>query len=335
MRVAVASEEPMQTPSQLRPMSVGDILDAAFRLYRANFLPLLGISALLQVPVAIIQFVVQGLFVGVLVRLTELQTAPVPPSGNPFEQFPLAEMAVFYILLLGVGLLQYLVVQNLIAAAVISAGERARAGAPVTILEAYRLGAPRFGALLLSALALMGIGVLAGVLFFACFVGAAAAAGAVLASQLDPVMIGLVVGVVMLGIAVLFAPLALFFYTRFALVAPAIVLERAGPIAGLRRSWSLTGRAFWKSLLIVILLGLLFYGIVSIPSQTASTVVTLAAGGSPNSLALSTGVATLLAYLGIILVQPLQLLGHMFQYYDLRVRAEGYDLELRAGELAS
>jgi hypothetical protein len=39
----------------LRPMRMGQILDQAARLYRSNFIPFMGIVALVQVPVAVIQ----------------------------------------------------------------------------------------------------------------------------------------------------------------------------------------------------------------------------------------------------------------------------------------
>lgn len=321
----------MQTTIELRPMSVGDILDAAFRLYRSSFLTLLGISALLTVPLAIAQTVVQGMFASLLVRMSD--PANFGGGQNPFERLPLAELLVFYALLFGFSLLQILVVQNLVGAAVVSAADRARAGTPTGILEAHRLGLPRFGALLLASLVLAGIWLVISVAFGACVFGGAIAVGAAGAMLDSPLLVGFAVLGILFIAAMLFIPMALFFYTRFAVVVPAIVLERAGPLAGLGRSWALTGRAFWKSLLIVVLLGLIYYGIVSVPSQMASFILTFASAGSPNLLPLASGVASLLAYLGLILVQPLVLLGQTFQYYDLRVRSEALDLELRAGEL--
>ncbi|HEU4323173.1 MAG TPA: hypothetical protein VFS21_08465 [Roseiflexaceae bacterium] len=40
---------------QLQPMGIGDILDAAIRLYRNNFRTMLTIGAALLVPVALLQ----------------------------------------------------------------------------------------------------------------------------------------------------------------------------------------------------------------------------------------------------------------------------------------
>ena len=51
----------MNTTPQLRPMSLGDLFDTAFRLYREHFVTFVGIVALLQVPLAIVQFMIQVL----------------------------------------------------------------------------------------------------------------------------------------------------------------------------------------------------------------------------------------------------------------------------------
>lgn len=45
----------VETPPNLRPMRMGQILDQAVRLYRNNFIAFMGIVALVQVPIAIIQ----------------------------------------------------------------------------------------------------------------------------------------------------------------------------------------------------------------------------------------------------------------------------------------
>ena len=47
------------SPHDLRRSFVSDMLDAAFRLYRQHFLTFIGIVALLQVPMAILQFLLQ------------------------------------------------------------------------------------------------------------------------------------------------------------------------------------------------------------------------------------------------------------------------------------
>src|SRR5262249_46782993 len=48
-------EQPMDSAPQLRPLSIGDLFDAAFRIYRARFFTLIAVAALIFVPSALLQ----------------------------------------------------------------------------------------------------------------------------------------------------------------------------------------------------------------------------------------------------------------------------------------
>src|SRR5437763_6212016 len=65
--------------ARLRPMGIGDILDETFRLYRENFALFVATCAVLEVPVQIINFLVQ-------------LTVPVPPSLPPGAGITNAQM---------------------------------------------------------------------------------------------------------------------------------------------------------------------------------------------------------------------------------------------------
>src|SRR5436305_13730541 len=45
--------------ARLRPMGIGDIIDETFRLYRENFMLFVATCAVLEVPVQIINFLIQ------------------------------------------------------------------------------------------------------------------------------------------------------------------------------------------------------------------------------------------------------------------------------------
>ncbi len=63
---------------QLRPMGIGDILDADFRLYRRNFLTFVGIMAVVQIPIALLNVTA---FPGVSANFTA--SAMEGPTANP------------------------------------------------------------------------------------------------------------------------------------------------------------------------------------------------------------------------------------------------------------
>jgi hypothetical protein len=110
----------------LEPLSIGQILDRVFRLYRENFLTFLGIVAVFQIPVVIFSTLLT------FVQL-ELQQSP--------EVFASPEM-VGGLILGSFGVLGLSVVISLISYFSVAALARATMmrymGEPVTIIDAYR-----------------------------------------------------------------------------------------------------------------------------------------------------------------------------------------------------
>jgi hypothetical protein len=112
--------------------------------------------------------------------------------------------------------------------------------------------------------------------------------------------------------------------TRFSVAAPVCVVERAGPIKSISRSWYLTETRFWPTLAIVFfnllipgLLGGVVSAVLTLPLRGLGvTAVQLGAfGGRLFTSALLTPLTT-----AILVVM----------YLDLRVRREGLDLQLAA-----
>jgi hypothetical protein len=132
------------------------------------------------------------------------------------------------------------------------------------------------------------------------------------------------------GIGVLACCVGLFFVTtRLAVAGPVCVVERAGPIKSISRSWDLTETRFWPTLAIVVF-NLVVPGLLSgIVGQIVSGILT--ATVSERAGAFGTfGV-------GIIasgLITPLTTAIVVVMYLDLRVRREGLDLQLAAQGLA-
>jgi hypothetical protein len=110
-------------------------------------------------------------------------------------------------------------------------------------------------------------------------------------------------------------------------VSPAIVVEHLGPMAGIRRSWSLLRRRLWPTLGIALLAGLI------------ATVLGQVLGFVPSTLGLLVGLewGWLLVALGAILTavvtQPIVAIVATLQYFDARIRFEGFDLQVIAAEL--
>jgi hypothetical protein len=117
--------------------------------------------------------------------------------------------------------------------------------------------------------------------------------------------------------------LGLLFVTPvFALTAPAIVLERLGPFAGAKRSWTLVLRRFFPVAGVVLLVTLVDY----VLGQVLAVPGTIVAAFLPSSVSwVPIGVAAAAASL---VTQTALVSAAVLLYLDLRVRTEGLDLEL-------
>jgi len=137
------------------------------------------------------------------------------------------------------------------------------------------------------------------------------------------VLVHLLEAVSIIGLGIL--PLAVM--TWFLVTAPVIGAERVGPIAAMRRSARLVSRRFWNVLgaaLLGYLVELLFvYAIGLVPLVVSLLLGTEGIGWVvPAAVGLVTQLITL----------PFVASVTVLIYLDLRVRTEGLDLELRAGE---
>ena len=137
------------------------------------------------------------------------------------------------------------------------------------------------------------------------------------------VLVHVLEGVSVIGLGVL--PLAVM--TWFLVTAPVIGAERLGPIRAMRRSARLVQRRFWN-VLGASLLGLLVEGLFQNAVSLLPTFASLFLG--------TEGIAWVLpALVGVIsqlVTMPFVAAVTVLIYLDLRVRTEGLDLELRAGE---
>jgi hypothetical protein len=165
-------------------------------------------------------------------------------------------------------------------------------------------------------------------------------------------LIGTVVGVLVPGIVVLAAGetglgvllllaggvaaivLGVLLAVRWALAAPALVLEKASVTTAMRRSWRLTGRSFWRVLGILLLTGIIVsigQAAISFPLSALSSLP--AAGQSNPYDNLGTVFAQLLiSGLGSIIAgavfYPFNAASSALLYIDLRMRREGLDVRL-------
>ena len=170
----------------------------------------------------------------------------------------------------------------------------------------------RAGAILYShaeAYVLTGL-VFAGALFVAVIpIGIATSAG---------MLVGSLVGGACL---LLCAGFTLAFYARYAVITPAVMIEGSGPRQALRRSVALTAASRRRVALLIL--------VVMVINLVATGGTGLVLKGMIDNQYIAGAINTLLWMpLPALFACVLTVL-----YYDLRVRTEGYDIELMAGGL--
>jgi hypothetical protein len=127
-------------------------------------------------------------------------------------------------------------------------------------------------------------------------------------------------------------PLAAFLGIRWALAAPAIVLENNRAIAGLERSWMLTRENFWRVFGTTIAVRTLIYFVATIPT-TFFRMIAIIMETSQQSHIFFSILDYLTSYGSEILTLPFSICVTVLIYYDLRIRKEGFDLEYMAQQV--
>ncbi|NOK59592.1 MAG: hypothetical protein GFH27_549285n116 [Chloroflexi bacterium AL-W] len=323
----------MNAMPQLRIMSFIDILDTAFRLYRTHFLMFLGIVALLQIPFVILQTLFQ-FTIGweSAVAVTSFSSTPTF-SGSGFPDVPLIDFFIYYGGLFGFSILQSLILFTLITGALAHAISRIYLGQPISILAAYQFGRRKYLSLILATLALFLSILVLYALFVACIAGGVFATLSLEGEASILAGVGLLLAILFVSLA--FLIILAFIYTRMAFITQAIVLENHGPFAAIGRSWRLTSQHFWRTFGILFIMVILAYIVYGIPTTIIQLGIAFVGGFSPESQILGQNIAVLVAQIGYIIALPLQFVTYTLLYYDLRIRKEGFDIELKSQQVSS
>jgi hypothetical protein len=260
---------------QLRPLSIGEVLDAGFRLLRARFGTLLVCVLVPMVPLSIIATILQASTNDAAFDVNATTTTTTSSDGSVIAGSLIA------------ALLQGIAVALAVAACfrVISSaylGEDAAAG------PSLRYGLSRLLALIVAYI----------VLSFC------------------------------IGIASLFLLVpGIFLAVKWCVTFAAIVSERAGPFQAMGRSWALTRGHWWRTfgtLVVLALITLVLYLIV------IAGLGGLIAANEDMSKVTYAVLSTALTIILLAVLYPLIAAIITVIYYDLRVRNEGFDLQLLA-----
>ena len=294
------------------PMSVGDLLDRSFRLYRARFGVFLLTAAIFLAPAGIISVLS-------------------------------AEESTVYVLA---------TILNVPATAIASLALTAQSiealhSRSVTTGDGMRRGLRPFwsyvGMTIVKWAAILAATVVALIPFVIGMRVLDGLPGSPASTALDWILgygmtdIGDVLGAIGMSICgyvplliLLLAP-AIYLYARWLAAPAALLAEGTGPIDSLRRSWRLSQGNVLRIVGYVILLGLLTFILPFVIVTALQFIFEIISPTGVSELLLRFPAA--LSSLFLIVSMPFSVGAAVLLYYDLRIRGESYDLELRVADL--
>jgi hypothetical protein len=303
----------------LRPLSLGEILDRTFSLYRAHFWLFVGIMAIpsaFSIPFNIVFMSAQ--------------------SGSAFRGRPtastIASIAVFVV----ISLVFMWIAYSLAIGAVTYAVSESYLGHAVTVRGSYSKVRNEFwkivGVFLVAWIRAIGMLLLGGIGFaiiIGLFAAGTGAAARVQAGPVIPIILGILMGIAYLSGICLWVVWCL----RYAVSIPALLLERLGVLASLRRSVQLTRGRRWQMLVAIVLCSMVAYvGVIVFqgPFLVALFVAGARNGQIPEWLLFTSSVS---GAIGGSVTGSLLMIVLVLCYYDTRIRKEAFDLQFMMSSL--
>jgi hypothetical protein len=296
-------------PMDLRPLTLGELLDRSFSLFRRHFWLFVGIMALPSV------FALALGLISSLINTPGGSPAAITQGGSPEARI------WFAVGLVGMAFLMFIVYMLTYAVALGAttiAVSHIYADVPTSIRSAY---APLKGKV--GRLALLFL--LVAIRLFAVFVAgvgviAAAAGVSALATPILSVLITFV------GIVTVFC-LCLWVMMRYAVSVPVALLEDESATDAIRRSIELTRGNLGRVFALIVFSAVIAYAVLLI-FQGPFLAAAVMAGPQTSAGFWANMLGTVSGSIGGAFTSPLLIVAYVVLYYDLRVRKEGLDLQL-------
>ena len=270
----------MSVPA-LRPMRVGEILDAGIKVYLKNARTLMGLTAVVVVPFQVLS---------AIVLLSSVSNGSQVPGSFPTltartgdHAASLGATAILQVTGVLIGLLT--------TAACVKAVSDIYLDQSADVRSSLRFALRRLGSLFWVEV------------------------------------------IVIVGLSLAFVALVIpgiWLYAAWSVATPALLIEgRRGPSA-LGRSFRLVRGRWWPTAGVRLLSNIL---IAVVSGAITGVLVAILLAGGRGSVVLTVSVVSFAGAVSAILTRPFQAAVTTILYYDLRVRHEGYDVELLAEQL--
>ncbi len=289
-------------------MPLGELLDESFKLYRRHFAVIAGVALAVILPSLVVTLISGSYRANSVTYIQQLIQNSNDPAALQALQARQPQFSPLYFLTFPIALLLLPLSLGAIyyAATSLAAGHTETVGSVLLgtlrryfgiLFTAILSGLPATGAILIVAILV--------VIFVAAHANAIAVAVGILGG------IAALVFIVWLGV-------------RWTLAYAVLLAERVGPGQALGRSFALVSGNWWRTLGILLLVGILVSIIQSAIGALFTGIAALVPGLSEDVRA---GAVTIVAALVNALVGAISPIAITMLYLDLRVRKEGVDLD--------
>jgi hypothetical protein len=328
----MTSEQPAVN---LRPMSIGEILDRAFTVYFKNALVLTATLIVVLVPMLVLNYLGQrdllGLDLKMIGATMKNPTAPPPPPDiNQLMSYYTTSLPY-----LGLTMLLATFALPFANSAIIAGISRSYLGQPVRFADCYRDAFARWQHILILAvlwIVTLVIGVIVVYIALIIIVLIFALAGAALVPK-APAVAGVLFAVILIPTFLWLIIASLQVYLAWALSFAAITLERVDPLKAFGSGFSrVFGRGtYWRSAGVsaaMVGIILVFELIAGGAIAALFYVLKLTIDSAPLAFSAFSGLAS-------AVITPLSFAVVAMYYYDIRIRREGFDLDHLAQMLSN
>jgi hypothetical protein len=299
---------------ELRPLGFGEIFDRAITLYIRNFLPFAGIVAVVVLPIAVLQYMIDASSMTQFDQAIKVLTHPTAPAPVPVMPAFMTDprVAILFAVTLVIVYAIYPFSLNAVAIGV----ARLYTGRPVLFAPCYR-GSLRRWPQVLGMLCVEFALVIAWYIGFVIIVVLAVLLVTLLARA--TIILGIFAGIVafLVGVASLLFLAPLFVALTFAMNAIVIEERPVFVSIGLGFSRIFNREEFWRSVLFALAAGAVLLG-AGMVAGIFSTIFLLL-----HWLPASAIVDTLFR----AAITPFSIVLLAIYYFDVRIRREGFDLE--------
>ncbi len=310
---------------ELRPLSLGELLDRTFNLYRSHFwlfVSIMAIPSAFTIPANVLLLSFQGSMMNSIA--TNPGRPPVVPSPSFIGGIFLGYFAFMII---------FLIVYSISVAAATSAVSDVYLGRATTVRGAYSKVRGRFwrliGVVINIALRIFGL-----LLLVVAVAGGAAVAIAAAGGGGGNVALGVIMVLFIIAAYIGAAVLCVYLALRYAVSIPVLILENTEVLATIRRSVFLTrGRRGHIFLTLLVAAVIAYAGIALFQGPfIVATMMAAIRGHWPPWLAFASSVS---GAVGSALTGPISMIAIVLLYSDARIRKEAFDLQFMMSSLDS